>query len=44
MLTSVELMDAELAFTQSQTNSFNALYDYTVALAKLRKASASRLE
>jgi len=44
MLTSVELMDAELAFTQSQTNSFNALYDYTVALAKLRKASASRFE
>ena len=44
MLTSVELMDAELAFTQSQTNSFNALYDYTVALAKLEKASASRFE
>jgi outer membrane protein len=44
MITTVELMDAELAFTQAQTNRFNALYDYTVALAKLEKASASGLE
>lgn len=43
MITSVELMDAELASTQAQTNHYNALHDYLVAVAKLERASASRL-
>lgn len=43
MLTSVELMDAELAFTQAQTYQFSALHDYMVAIAKLEKAIASKL-
>ena len=43
MITSVELMDAELAFTQSQTNFSNALNDYVIAIAKLEKATASKL-
>jgi outer membrane protein len=43
MITSVELMDAELAFTQSQTNYSNSLNDYVVAIAKLEKATASKL-
>jgi outer membrane protein TolC len=44
MLTNVELMDAELSFTQAQTNQFNALHDYAIAVAKLKKASASELD
>jgi outer membrane protein TolC len=44
MITNVELMDAELAFTQAQTNRFNALHDYAVAIARLEKASASKLD
>jgi len=43
MITNVELMDAELAFTQAQTNQFNALHDYIIAVAKLEKATASKL-
>jgi outer membrane protein len=43
MLTSVELMDTELALTQAQTNYTNALNDYIIALAKLEKATASKL-
>ena len=43
MITNVELMDAELAFTQAQLNYFNALHDYVIAVAKLKKASASEL-
>lgn len=43
MITNVELMDAELAFTQAQTNQFNALHDYVIAIAKLEKATASKL-
>jgi len=43
MITSVELMDAELAFTQAQTNYSNALNDYVIAIAKLEKATASKL-
>jgi len=43
MITNVEFMDAELAFTQAQTNRFNALHDYAVAVARLEKASASKL-
>jgi len=44
MITNVELMDAELAFTQAQTNQFNALHDYVIAVAKLEKASAAKLD
>lgn len=44
MITSVELMDAELAFTQAQTNYSNALNDYVIAIAKLEKATASKLD
>jgi len=43
MITSVELMDTELAFTQAQTNYSNALNDYVIAIAKLEKATASKL-
>lgn len=43
MITNVEFMDAELAFTQAQTNYFNALHDYALAIAKLEKASASEI-
>jgi len=43
MLTSVELMDTELALTQAQTNYTNALNDYIIAIAKLEKATASKL-
>lgn len=43
MITSVELMDAELAYTQAQTNYYNALHDYTIAIAKLEKATAGKL-
>ena len=43
MITNIELMDAELAFTQAQTNRFNALHDYIIAIAKLEKATASKL-
>ena len=44
MITSVELMDTELAFTQAQTNQFNALHDYVIAVARLEKATASNLD
>ncbi len=44
MLTSVELMDAELALTQAQTNRFNALHDYAITVAKLEKATASKFD
>ncbi|MFC1715960.1 TolC family protein, partial [Candidatus Poribacteria bacterium] len=44
IITNVELMDAELAFTQAQTNRFNALHDYVIAIARLEKASASELD
>jgi len=44
MITGVELMDAELAFTQAQTNYSNALNDYVIAIAKLEKATASKLD
>lgn len=44
MITNIELMDAELAFTQAQINRFNALHDYAIAIARLEKASASKLD
>jgi outer membrane protein TolC len=43
MITGVELMDAELAFTQAQTNQFNAVHDYIIAVAKLERATGSKL-
>ncbi|MGQ9607743.1 MAG: TolC family protein [bacterium] len=43
MITNVELMDAELAFIQAQTNYSNALNDYVVAIASLEKAIGSKL-
>ena len=43
LITNVELTDTELAFTQAQTNYSNALNDYIIALAKLEKATASKL-
>jgi len=38
MITSVQLTDAELALTQAQVNRLQALYDYTIAIARLEKA------
>jgi len=43
LITNVELTDTELALTQAQTNYSNALNDYIIALAKLEKATASKL-
>jgi outer membrane protein TolC len=43
MITSVELTDAELALTQAQVNRLQALYDYTIAIARLEKAIGSKL-
>ncbi len=43
MMTTVELMDTELAFTQAQTNYSNALNDYVIAIASLEKATGSKL-
>jgi len=38
IITSVQLTDAELALTQAQVNRLQALYDYTIAIARLEKA------
>lgn len=43
MITNVELMDTELALTQAQTNYSNALSDYMIAIARLEKATATKL-
>ncbi|MFQ6040460.1 MAG: TolC family protein [Candidatus Poribacteria bacterium] len=43
MITSVELTDAELALTQAQVNQLQALYDYTIAIAKIEKAIGRKL-
>jgi outer membrane protein TolC len=43
MITSVQLTDAELALTQAQVNRLQALYDYTIAIAKIEKAIGSKL-
>jgi outer membrane protein TolC len=43
MITSVELTDAELALTQAQVNRLQALYDYTIAIAKIEKAIGRKL-
>jgi outer membrane protein TolC len=42
MITSVELTDAELALTQAQVNRLQALYDYTIAIAKIEKATGRK--
>jgi len=38
MMTSVELMDSQLALTMARQNHFQSLYDYLVALAWIEKA------
>jgi outer membrane protein TolC len=38
MMTSVELMDSQLALTMARQNHFQSLYDYLVALARIEKA------
>jgi outer membrane protein TolC len=38
MMTSVELMDSQLALTMARQNHFQSLYDYQVALARIEKA------
>ena len=38
MMTSVELMDSQLALTMARQNHFQSLYDYQIALARIRKA------
>ena len=43
MITNVEMMDAELAHIQAQTNYYNSLHDYIIAIAKLEKATGSQL-
>lgn len=42
MITNVELTDAELAKTQAQVNRLQARYDYTIAIAKLEKATGKK--
>ena len=42
MITSIELMDTELALTQAQTNYSNALNDYVIAIARIKKAIGSK--
>lgn len=42
MITNVELTDAELAKTQTQVNRLQARYDYTIAIAKLEKATGKK--
>jgi outer membrane protein TolC len=37
-LTSVQLIDAQLALTQAQVNRLQALHDYAIAIARLKKA------
>jgi len=38
MMTSVELMDSQLALTMARQNHFQSLFDYLVALARIEKA------
>jgi outer membrane protein TolC len=38
LITSVQLTDAELALTQAMLNRYRALHDYTIAIAKIKKA------
>ncbi|MFC1545758.1 TolC family protein [Gemmatimonadota bacterium] len=38
MMTSVELMDSQLALTMARQNHYQSLYDYLIALARIEKA------
>lgn len=42
-LTSIQLIDAQLALTQAQVNRLQALHDYNIAIARLKKATGSAL-
>jgi outer membrane protein TolC len=44
MMTSVELMDSQLALTMARQNYYQSLYDYLVALAQIEKAIGQALE
>lgn len=39
VITSVQLTDAELAYTQAQLGYYQALHDYALAIAKIKKAT-----
>jgi outer membrane protein len=38
MMTSVELMDSQLALTMARQNHYQSLYDYRIALARIERA------
>ena len=42
LTTSTEVLDADSYLTQAQTNYYNALYGYNIALAKLKRAIGER--
>jgi len=44
MMTSVELMDSQLALTMARQNYYQSLYDYLVALAQIEKAIGQAIE
>ncbi len=44
LITSVELLSAEVGLTQAKTNYLQAKYDYLIAVAKLKKAIGEDLE
>jgi len=44
IITSVQLTDAQLALTQAEVNRLQALFDHTIAIAKIEKAIGSALE
>jgi outer membrane protein len=39
MMTSVELMDSQLALTMARQNHYQSLYDYRIALARIERAT-----
>ncbi len=43
MITSVELTDAQLAFSQAEVNRLQSLHDYAVGLARLEKAIGQKM-
>lgn len=43
MMTSVELMDSQLALTVARQNHYQSLYDYLIALARIEKAVAQSI-
>jgi len=44
MMTSVELMDSQLALTMARQNYYQSLYDYLVALAQIEKAIGQSID